>query len=85
MTTTPTQEQEGVPPQGSALRRQARLLIKSGDLPVNEQIALIRCEAGRTYEKEPHAGRRLARKGLVEKAAWRVTPLGAAVVEELCR
>lgn len=85
MTTSITKEQADVPPQGSALQRQAKLMIEKRLLPANEQIALVRCEAGRTYSKEPHAGRRLARKGLVEKNAWKVTPLGAAVVEELCR
>ena len=63
--------------------RKAKQLANS--LPANEALALVRCDAGKTYSKEPHAGRRLARKGLVEKNAWKVTPLGAAVAEELCR
>jgi len=85
MTTSIREEQKGVPKQGSSLRHQAKMMIKRGDVPADEALALVRCEAGRTYSKEPHSGRRLARKGLVEKTAWRVTPLGAAVVEELCR
>jgi hypothetical protein len=85
MTTSLTREQEGVPPQGSRLRREARLMLKRGDVPHDEQLALVRCEAGRIYGKNEHAPRRLRRKGLVEKTAWRITPLGRAVVEELCR
>lgn len=84
MTTSMTREQEGLPGRHRSIWAEARK-IADEELPVGPQVALVRCEAGRTYSKERASVRILTDLGLVEKTAWRVTELGRCVVEVLCR
>lgn len=47
------------------------------------QVALVRCEAGKTYSRSKETIAGLRGHELIEKNAWKVTPLGAALVKEL--
>jgi hypothetical protein len=83
--TSLTKEQEGVPARGSDLRRRARAMVRGGGLTVLAQLALVRCEAGRTFSRCRVTVDWLRRNGMLERAAWSLTPYGRALVEELVR
>ena len=83
MTTSIQEERKGLPARHRAIWTEAMVLAEA--MPVTAKLALVRCEAGRTYGKERKAVEFLQKNGLVEKGAWWPSQLGRCVVELLCR
>lgn len=71
------------PPMAAELKAKAREMRDM--FTAEAQVALVRCDAGRTYSRSKDTIKGLREHGLIERNAWRVTSLGAALVEELCR
>lgn len=86
MTTTMTsveEERRGLPRWDRPVWAEARKRLE--DLSENARVALVRCEAGRTYSRSKDAVEELVRHGLLQESAWRPSRLGRCVVELLCR
>lgn len=82
-TTSIMEEQEGLPARHRAVWADARGV--AGQLTAEAQVALVRCEARRTYSRSRDAVVELREFGLLEDHAWRPSELGRCVVELLCR
>lgn len=77
------EEQKGLPGRDRGVWAEARRIL--GDLPVGPQVALVRCEAGRSYSRERASIKILRDLELIQPNAWRPTQLGRCVVELMCR
>lgn len=86
MTTTMTsveREREGLPRRTDPMWVEAWAQL--AELEEEARIALVRCEAGRTYSRLRAPVKELREAGLVRRNAWRPTLLGRCVVELMCR
>lgn len=77
------EEQKGLPRRDRGVWVNAKRI--AGELSEEAKVAIVRCEAGRSYSRSLDAIDELKAWKLLQRNAWRPSVLGRCVVEVLCR